>query len=233
MIKLFEENSYTREFEAKIINIDKETKVIELERTAFFGKGGGQPGDSGILISESGSVEVIETVKKEDSILHQVNSVANLKIGDLIRGKINWEKRYKFMKMHTALHLLCAVVPASVTGGQIGELKSRLDFNANLSSINKEEVQIKLNQALKNDNEISYEWVDSQVLGKKPELIRTMTAKPPKTNGKIRLVKIGNIDLQPCGGTHVKNTSEIGSIIIGKIENKGKMNRRINISLSD
>jgi misacylated tRNA(Ala) deacylase len=233
MIKLYEENSYTKEFEAKIINIDKEIKVIELEKTAFFGKGGGQPGDSGVLVSESGSVEVIETVKKEDSILHQVNSVANLKIDDLIKGKINWEKRYKFMKMHTALHLLCAVVPAGVTGGQIGELKSRLDFNANVNSINKEEVQIKLNQVLKNDNEITYEWVDSQVLEKKPELIRTMTVKPPKTNGKIRLVKIGNIDLQPCGGTHVKNTSEIGSIIIGKIENKGKMNRRINISLSD
>ena len=233
MIKLYEENSYTKEFEAKIINIDKEIKVIELENTAFFGKGGGQPGDSGVLVSESGSVEVIEAVKKEGSILHQVNSVANLKIGDLIKGKINWKKRYKFMRMHTALHLLCAVVPADVTGGQIGELKSRLDFNANVNSINKEDVQIKLNQVLKNDNEISYEWVDSQVLEKKPELIRTMTVKPPKTNGKIRLVKIGNIDLQPCGGTHVKNTSEIGSIIIGKIENKGKMNRRINISLSD
>ena len=233
MIKLYEENSYTKEFEAKIINIDKEIKVIELEKTAFFGKGGGQPGDSGVLVSESGSVEVIETVKKEDSILHQVNSVADLKIGDLIKGKINWEKRYKFMKMHTALHLLCAVVPAGVTGGQIGELKSRLDFNANVNSINKEEVQIKLNKVLKNDNNISYEWVDSQILEKKPELIRTMTVKPPKTNGKIRLVKIGNIDLQPCGGTHVKNTSEIGSIIIGKIENKGKMNRRINISLND
>jgi len=233
MIKLYEENSYTKEFEAKIINIDKEIKVIELENTAFFGKGGGQPGDSGVLVSESGSVEVIETVKKEGSILHQVNSVANLKIGDLIKGKINWKKRYKFMRMHTALHLLCAVVPADVTGGQIGELKSRLDFNANVNSINKEDVQIKLNQVLKNDNEISYEWVDSQVLEKKPELIRTMTVKPPKTNGKIRLVKIGNIDLQPCGGTHVKNISEIGSIIIGKIENKGKMNRRINISLSD
>ena len=233
MIKLYEENSYTKEFEAKIINIDKEIKVIELENTAFFGKGGGQPGDSGVLVSESGSVEVIEAVKKEGSILHKVNSVANLKIGDLIKGKINWKKRYKFMRMHTALHLLCAVVPADVTGGQIGELKSRLDFNANVNSINKEDVQIKLNQVLKNDNEISYEWVDSQVLEKKPELIRTMTVKPPKTNGKIRLVKIGNIDLQPCGGTHVKNISEIGSIIIGKIENKGKMNRRINISLSD
>jgi misacylated tRNA(Ala) deacylase len=124
-------------------------------------------------------------------------------------------------------------VPAGVTGGQIGDIKSRLDFNADANLINKEEIQEKLNQALSNDSKISYEWVDSEFLEKKPELIRTMSVKPPKTNGKIRLVKIGNIDLQPCGGTHIKNTSEIGSITIGKIENKGKMNRRINISLND
>jgi misacylated tRNA(Ala) deacylase len=137
------------------------------------------------------------------------------------------------MRMHTALHLLCAVVPMGVTGGQIRDKKSRLDFNADANSINKEEIQEKLNQILRNNHEINYEWIESEELEKKPELVRTMSVKPPITGGKIRLVKIGNIDLQPCGGTHVKNTSEIGSIIIGKIENKGKMNRRINISLSD
>ena len=120
-----------------------------------------------------------------------------------------------------------------VTGGQIGILKSRLDFNADAGSINKEEIQKKLDQILKFDNEITYEWVDSIELDKKPEMVRTMSVKPPKINGKIRLVRIGSVDLQPCGGTHVKNTSEIGSIIIGKIENKGRMNRRVNISLSD
>ena len=182
---------------------------------------------------ECKTIEVVETLKKEGILLHQVNSVDNLKIGDLIKGKIDWERRYKFMKMHTALHLVCAVVPAGVTGGQIGDIKSRLDFNADANLINKEEIQEKLNQALSYDSKISYEWVDSEFLEQKPELIRTMSVKPPKTNGKIRLVKIGNIDLQPCGGTHVKNTSEIGSITIGKIENKGKMNRRINISLND
>ena len=233
MIKFFEENSYIKEFETKIINIDKEIKIIELENTAFYGKGGGQPGDSGVLVSKSETIRVIETLKKEGALLHQVNSVDNLKIGDSIKGKIDWERRYKFMRMHTALHLVCAVVPAGVTGGQIGDIKSRLDFNVDANLINKEEIQEKLNQALSNDSKISYEWVDSEFLEKKPELIRTMSVKPPKTNGKIRLVKIGNIDLQPCGGTHVKNTSEIGSITIGKIENKGKMNRRINISLND
>ena len=233
MIKLFEENSYIKEFESQIINLDKENNLIELEKTAFYGKGGGQPGDTGTLIIELETIEVIETVKKEDTLLHEVSSVNNLKIGSLIKGKIDWNKRYKFMRMHTALHLLCTVVPMEVTGGQIGDLKSRLDFNADANSINKEEIQEKLNQVLKNDHRIIYEWIDSKELERKPELIRTMSVKPPKTNGKIRLVKIGNIDLQACGGTHVENTSEIGSIIVGKIENKGKMNRRINISLND
>ena len=233
MIKLYEENAYKKEFETKITNLDRENNLIELEDTAFYGKGGGQPGDNGWLFTEMKSLEVLETLKKKGALLHQVNSVNNLKIGELIKGKIDWKNRYKYMKMHTALHLLCAVVPMGVTGGQIGFLKSRLDFNANADSIIKEEVQEKLNDILKNENEVSYEWIDSVELEKKPELVRTMSVKPPKTNNKIRLVKIGSIDLQPCGGTHVKNTSEIGSIIIGKIENKGRMNRRINISISD
>ena len=233
MIKLFEENPYIKEFESQIISLDKEKNLIELEKTAFYGKGGGQPGDSGTLINELGIIEVIETIKKENTLLHQVNTVNNLEVGSIIKGKIDWNKRYKFMRMHTALHLLCAVVPMGVTGGQIGDIKSRLDFNADANSINKEKIQEKLDQILKNNHKIIYEWIGSEELEKKPELIRTMSVKPPKTNGKIRLVKIGNIDLQPCGGTHVKNTSEIGSIIVGKIENKGKMNRRINISLSD
>ena len=232
MIKLFEENSYIKEFKTKIINLDQENNLIELENTAFYGKGGGQPGDTGILITKMGELEVEETLKKEGALLHKVNSTKNLQVGEEIKGQINWENRYQYMKMHTALHLLCAVVPMGVTGGQIGRLKSRLDFNANAESIKKEEIQKKLDDILRNENKVSYEWIVAAELEKKPELVRTMSVKPPKINDKIRLVKIGNIDLQPCGGTHVKNTSEIGSIIIGKIENKGKMNRRININIS-
>ena len=233
MIKLFEENSYKKEFKSKIVNLDRENNLIELENTAFYGKGGGQPGDTGWLFTQIKDLKVTETLKKENVILHQVNSVDNLQIGEKIRGEIEWQNRYKYMKMHTALHLLCAAVPMGVTGGQIGILKSRLDFNADVGSIDKEEIQKKLDQILKFDNEITYEWVDSIELDKKPEMVRTMSVKPPKINGKIRLVRIGSVDLQPCGGTHVKNTSEIGSIIIGKIENKGRMNKRINISISD
>jgi len=233
MIKLFEQNSYIKEFESKIIKIDKENKIVELEKSAFYGKSGGQPGDTGFLITELGDVEVLETLKKENTLLHQVNSLNNIEIGIIVKGKINWNNRYKYMKMHTALHLLCAVIPAGVTGGQIGNQKSRLDFNTDINSINKDKIQDELNQILKKNYEITYKWVESEELEKKPELVRTMSVKPPKNNGKIRLVKIGNVDLQPCGGTHVENTSEIGKIIVDKIENKGKMNRRVNISLND
>ena len=233
MIKLFEKDSYKKEFESKIINLDKKNNLVELENTIFYGRGGGQPGDTGYLYKDSKNIKVLETFKKKSALLHQVNSIDNLQIGDVIKGKINWENRYQYMKMHTALHLLCAVVPMGVTGGQIGMLKSRLDFNADADSINKEEIQKNVNNILKINNKVSYEWIDSIELEKKPELVRTMSVSPPKTNEKIRLVRIGNIDLQPCGGTHVENTSEIEFIKIGKIENKGKMNRRINISISD
>mgnify|MGYP006177838199 FL=1 len=233
MIKLYENNSYLREFNSKIIRIDRENKLIELEESAFYGKGGGQPGDTGSIITELKTIEVKETFKEKNLLLHQVNTIDGLKIGHKVKGNIDWKRRYKYMKMHTALHLLCAIIPLGVTGGQIGEEKSRLDFNADTNSINKEDSQRKLDEILKNNHKISYNWIENEELEKKTDLIRTMSVKPPKTNGKIRLVKIGNIDLQPCGGTHVNETSEIGSIIITKIENKGKMNRRINISLSD
>ena len=233
MIKLFEENQYLREIKTKITNIDKENKLVEFEKTIFYGKSGGQPGDTGIIKVKNKEINVIDTIKKNNNIYHEVSDIENIEIGNEIIGSINWEQRYKYMKMHTALHLLCSVVPMDVTGGQIGLEKSRLDFNANANSINKEKVQEKINEILNNNHLITYEWISKKELDKKPELIRTMSVKPPETEGKIRLVKVGEIDLQPCGGTHVKETNEIGSIIIAKIENKGKMNRRININLSD
>ena len=137
------------------------------------------------------------------------------------------------MRMHTALHLMCASIPLSVTGGQIGFEKSRLDFNDPEKKINKEELQETINTLMKEDHEIMYEYIDSKILDSQPELVRTMSVKPPKIKGKLRFVKIGSIDFQPCGGTHVKTTKEIGEIKIGKIENKGKMNRRVNILLND
>ena len=233
MSKLFEENAYLKEFKAKIININIEEKTIELENTAFYARSGGQPGDIGQIIVENQNIEVEDTIKKDNKIINIINKTENLDKGIEIIGKINWEKRYKHMKMHSALHLMCSVIPLGVTGGQIGYEKSRLDFNDPEKEINKEEIEEKINSLVKNDYQITSEIIDSKILDEQPELIRTMSVKPPQIDGKIRLIKIGNVDLQPCGGTHVKSTAEIGSITIGKIENKGRMNRRVNILLND
>tara|TARA_B100000700_G_C14927293_1_gene800132 strand:+ start:511 stop:1209 length:699 start_codon:yes stop_codon:yes gene_type:complete len=232
-MKIFEEDSYLKELETKVKSIDNDNKLIELEKTIFYGRSGGQPGDTGFLKIKDKNFKVIETIKKNNSIFHQVSNIENIEIQDEVIGSINWYQRYIYMKMHTALHILCSVVPMDVTGGQIGLEKSRLDFNADAESINKQDIQEKINDILKDNHKILYEWITNEELDKNPELVRTMSVKPPKTEGKIRLVKIGEIDLQPCGGTHVKETKEIGSITIGKIENKGKMNRRININISD
>ena len=233
MSKLFEENSYLKEFKAKIISVNIEEKTIELDNTAFYARSGGQPGDTGEIIAENQNIEVKDTIKKDNKIINIINKTENLDKGIEIIGKIDWEKRYKHMKMHSALHLMCSVIPLGVTGGQIGYEKSRLDFNDPDKEINKEEIEEKINSLVKDDYEITSEIIDSKILDEQPELVRTMSVKPPQIDGKIRLIKIGNVDLQPCGGTHVKSTAEIGSIKIGKIENKGRMNRRVNIILND
>ena len=228
---LFIEDSYLKDFDATILNINS-NKII-LDRTAFYAKSGGQPGDIGKIILNGKEINIIDTVyDNKQNILHVCENSNDLKIDEKIKGKINWEIRYKHMRMHTALHLLCSLIPYDVTGGQISYEKSRLDFNAD-DKIEKEEIENKINQLVKDDHEISYQWITLEELDNQPDLVRTMSVKPPRTNNKIRLVKIGSIDLQPCGGTHVKRTKEIGNIRIGKIENKGKMNRRVNLSISD
>jgi len=228
---LFIEDSYLKDFDATILNID--SNEIILDRTAFYAKSGGQPGDIGKIVLNGKEINIIDTVyDNKQNILHVCENSKDLKIDEKIKGKINWEIRYKHMRMHTALHLLCSLIPYDVTGGQISYEKSRLDFNAD-DKIEKEEIENKINQLVKDDHEISYQWITFEELDNQPDLVRTMSVKPPKTNNKIRLVKIGSIDLQPCGGTHVGRTKEIGNIRIGKIENKGKMNRRVNLSISD
>ena len=233
MAKIFEENAYTKEIETEIIEINTENNTIELKDTIFYGKSGGQPGDIGEILADGQKIDVIETIKTGGDIKNILENINVLSINQKITARINWDKRYKYMRMHSALHLMCASIPLGVTGGQIGYEKSRLDFNDPEKKINKDELQKKINELMKQDYEIIYEYIDSNILESKPELVRTMSVKPPKIEGKLRFVKIGNIDFQPCGGTHVKSTREIGEIKIGKIENKGKMNRRVNILIND
>ena len=233
MAKIFEQNAYTKEIETKIKEIDPENKTIELEDAIFYGKSGGQPGDEGEIIADGQKIKVNETIKAEESIKNILENLNGLRKNQKIIARINWDKRYKYMRMHSALHLMCASISLGVTGGQIGYDKSRLDFNDPDKEIKKEELQEKINTLMKDDHEITYEYIDSKILESQPELVRTMSVKPPSIDGKLRFVKIGNVDFQPCGGTHVRSTKEIGKITIGKIENKGRMNRRVNILIND
>ena len=233
MANIFEENAYTKEIETRIKEINEENKTIELEDAVFYGKSGGQPGDVGEIIADGQKIEVNDTIKTDGSIKNILENINGLSKNQKIIAKINWDKRYKYMRMHSALHVMCASIPLGVTGGQIGYEKSRLDFNDPDKEIKKEELQEKINALMEEDHKITYEYIDSKILESQPELVRTMSVKPPKIDGKLRFVKIGNVDFQPCGGTHVRSTKEIGKITIGKIENKGRMNRRVNILIND
>ena len=233
MANIFEENSYTKEIETKIKAIDTENKTIELEDTIFYGKSGGQPGDVGEIIVDGQKIEVNDTIKIEGSNKNILENLNGLNKNQKIIARINWDKRLKYMRMHSALHLMCASLSLGVTGGQIGYEKSRLDFNDPDKEIIKEELQEKINVLMEEDHEITYEYIDSKILESQPELVRTMSVKQPQINGKLRFIKIGNVDFQPCGGTHVRSTREIGKVTIGKIENKGRMNRRVNILIND
>tara|TARA_B100000029_G_scaffold447564_1_gene469423 strand:- start:3329 stop:4018 length:690 start_codon:yes stop_codon:yes gene_type:complete len=228
---LFLEDAYLKECETVAVKI--ENNGIILKDTVFYAKSGGQPGDNGRLLINNNEITVIDTVyNPEKNITHVCENISNIKIGDKITAKIDWNQRFIHMRMHSALHLLCSLVPYGVTGGQISKEKSRLDFNAE-DKMDRGKIEDEINKLVEQDHEISYQWITNEELDQKPELVRTMSVKPPKTNNKIRLVKIGSIDLQPCGGTHVKSTKEIGPIKISKIENKGKMNKRVNLVLND
>ncbi len=233
---IFREDAYARECNATVTAVDDHG--IWLDRTIFYAEGGGQPGDTGALTTEAGTVIPIANTIKVDgadtSVCVPGDSSILPAVGQRVTAKIDWERRHKLMRMHTAMHLLCSAVPAGVTGGQVGLDKSRLDFDVGETTLVKDEIQAKLDQMLKTAADVEYRWIDDAELDANPDLVRTMSVQPPRGSGKIRLVAIGdNLDLQPCGGTHVANLAEIGRIIVGKIENKGRRNRRVNISLEN
>lgn len=209
---------------------------IELDRTVFYARSGGQPGDVGVLRWDGGETVIADTVKGEgEAVLHIPAPGATLPpVGAVVEGEIDWERRYPLMRMHTAMHLLCSVIKdAAVTGGSVGADRSRLDFNLP-NPPPKEEIETALNALIEADYPVRIEWVDEAVLDSNPDLVRTMSVAPPRGTGRLRLMRIGEgeqpVDLQPCGGTHVTRTGEIGRIAVTKIENKGKQNRRIVIA---
>jgi misacylated tRNA(Ala) deacylase len=209
-----------------------------LDRTVFYATGGGQPGDNGVLeLGDGRKVEIATTVCDDDrtTLVHvPAADQPALETGARITAHLDWARRYRLMRMHTALHLLSVALPFPVTGGQIGAPEGRLDFDMGDETIDKDALLEKLNALASGDHEITTEWITDAELDANPGLVKTMTVKPPRGSGRVRLVRIGgDVDLQPCGGTHITRTSEIGVLELGKIEKKGKQNRRVRIRLTD
>ncbi len=232
--ELFRDDAYLKSCTARVTAVHE--GGIELDRTVFYPTGGGQPGDTGMLVCADGrQIVITDTVKDRDSGVHlhvlEADAPA-LSVGDQVTAELDWERRYQHMRMHSALHLLCATIDGGVTGGQIGAEKSRLDFDLQDTALDKEVITARLNELVQGGHALSHRWISDEEMAANEDLVRTMSVKPPSGAGRVRLMEIaGGVDLQPCGGTHVANTSEIGEIRVGKVENKGKHNRRVNVHL--
>ncbi len=234
---LFRGDAYLRTCEAEVTGINGRGGVL-LDRTVFYPNGGGQPGDTGYLELDDGSkIEIATTVYDEDrtGIVHvPAEGQALPEAGTKVIAHLDWARRYSRMRVHTALHLLSVALPFPVTGGQIGDHEGRLDFDMGDQTVDKDELTQKLNALVSQDHSVTSEWITDTELDANPGLVKTLSVKPPRGSGKVRLVRIGtDVDLQPCGGTHVTQTSEIGQLELGKVEKKGKQNRRVRIRLCD
>jgi len=231
---LFRDAPYERSCEAVVTSADADG--IMLDRTVFYATSGGQPGDTGQLsLADGATFEVIETVKGDgDGIIHKLAEGTPLPtVGSTLRAEINWARRHRHMRMHTCLHLLTAVISAPITGAQLTDEKGRIDFNLPEMTMDKAEIQARLNELITEDHPVVANWISEADLDARPELIKTMSIRPPVGAGRIRLIGIDGIDLQPCGGTHVARTGEIGNVTVRKIESKGKQNRRISVVFAD
>jgi len=230
---LFREDAYLRQVEAVVVDLDP--RGIVLDRSIFYPQGGGQPGDRGELLLEDGSrLEIVDTIYRIDraAIVHVPAGGKLPAPGARIVARIDWDLRYMRMRAHTALHLLTAVLPYPVTGGAVGESEGRLDFDSGEASLDKTEIAEQLNLLIGRDAAVRTRWISDEELAANPSLVKTMSVKPPTGAGRVRLVEIEGIDLQPCGGTHVARTGEIGKAAVTQIEKKGRINRRVRIVLS-
>lgn len=233
--QLYRTDAYLKDCEAKVLAINDRGGII-LDRTVFYPAAGGQPGDRGALLVGESSCPIATTAWEADkaTIAHvPMPDASRPTVGDTARAVLDWDLRYKHMRMHTALHLLCSLVKFPVTGGQIGADDGRLDFDiSDPSAVDKDKLTAELNALVAAAHPVSERWITDAELEANPHLVRTMAVKPPMGTGRVRLVAIGEgdcIDLQPCGGTHVRSTGEIGRLAVAKIENKGKQNRRIRL----
>jgi misacylated tRNA(Ala) deacylase len=221
-----------KECDASVVAVEGET--IAVDRTVFYPLGGGQPGDTGSMSWPGGAATVVDTRYGDSGqILHLVEEGSPLPaVGENVRLELDWDRRYRHMRMHTAMHLLGSVLRYGVTGGNISADKSRLDFDME-DPVDKESVAAAMQKLVEENHPISCRWISDAELDANPELVRTMSVQPPRGKGEVRLLEIEGVDLQPCGGTHLKSTAEVGKVRIGKVEKKGRRNRRVNIHLDD
>ena len=228
--EIFRSDPYLSSNEATVVAVLEEGLI--LDKTVFYPEGGGQPGDMGRIANNTFEADVTNTIKSTVGILHLIdNKLGSISAGDDVKIDIDWERRYSLMRMHTALHILCSIVDGAVTGGSVGVQKSRLDFDIPGERPDKESLTQQLTEIVDRNYPVVSSWISDQELQENPDLIRTMSVKPPTGTGQVRMIRIGDaIDFQPCGGTHVNSTGEIGKIKVSKIENKGKQNRRINLT---
>ena len=231
--ELFRKDGYLRQCEATVTGLVGNAFVVD--QTVFYPTGGGQPGDSGHAVRENGQrirIRDTQNDREHDRILHIVEEGEELpSLGEGISLHIDWERRYRLMRMHSCMHMLCAVVPAPVTGGSIRDGSGRLDFDLP-DPPSREDLEEKLNRVIAENHPMSYTWVTDQEMRDRPELVKTMSVRPPSGAGMVRLVQFGEADLQACGGTHVANSGEIGKVRVESIKNKGRQNRRITIEFA-
>lgn len=230
---LFRDDSYLRECEARVLAVNEQGVV--LDRTVFYANSGGQPGDLGVLLTASGArVPVANTIyldQMKTEIAHvPAPGTPPLSAGATVAAQIDWDKRYARMRMHTALHLLSAALPYAVTGGSVGDTEGRLDFDIPEAGLDKDAITAKLAEMIAANAAVTSRWISDEELTANPGLVKTMSVKPPMGTGKVRLIEIAGLDLQPCGGTHVRSTGEIGKVAVTQIEKKGKQNRRVRLA---
>jgi len=231
---LFRNDAYLKSATGRVVAVSE--RGIELDRTIFYPQGGGQMGDTGALVRDSGErIAVADTRKGEapDSVLHVVAAGTTMPaVGEDVALEIDWARRYALMRLHTALHVMSCVVVAPVTGGNIAPDKARLDFDIDMSLLDAERITRETNALIDRGVATETVWITDDEMDARPELVKTMSVQPPRGSGRVRLLRIPGIDLQPCGGTHVANIGEIGAIRVLKIRSEGRRNRRVEIALA-
>ena len=230
---LFRDDAYLREATARVTGIDE--RGVTLDRTIFYPQGGGQAGDTGMLVRANGDVVAVTDTRKgetQDSVVHVVTAGSPLAVGDTVTQRIDWDRRFALMRLHTALHVMSCVVVAPVTGGNIAPEKARLDFDIDMSLLDARKIESETNAIIARAIATETVWITDEDLDARPELVKTMSVQPPRGSGRVRLLRIPDVDLQPCGGTHVRNIAEIGGIRVVKIRSEGKRNRRVEIVLA-